>query len=123
MRLLLADNNVSVRRALRLLLSQQPGMVVVGEAANAIDLLYRIESSGPNALLVDWRLPGMPGQELLPTLAQYYPSLKVAVMSVRPEDRSVALAAGATCFVSKADPPQRFLAALGCVREVAPVPA
>lgn len=115
MRVLLAENSVPVRRALRLLLNQQTEMAVVGEAANAIDLLYCLEASQPDVLLLDWRLPGMPGKVLLPILLQYYPDLTVVVMSVRPEDHQAALAAGAGCFVSKADPPDRFLAALACV--------
>jgi DNA-binding NarL/FixJ family response regulator len=115
MRVLLAENSVPVRRALRLLLNQQTEMAVVGEATNAVDLLYCLEASQPDVLLLDWRLPGMPGEVLLPILLQYYPDLTVVVMSVRPEDCQAALAAGAGCFVSKANPPDRFLDALACV--------
>jgi DNA-binding NarL/FixJ family response regulator len=45
MRVLLADDQSKVRSALRLLLKQEPGMSVVGEAVEAEDLLAQVEAT------------------------------------------------------------------------------
>ena len=53
MRVLLADDNVKVRSAVRLLLDQDPGMQVVGEATEPKGLVELTEASCPDMLLVD----------------------------------------------------------------------
>jgi len=59
MQILLADNQPKVRLGLRVLLERQPGFKVVGEAANAEELLARIEADRPDLVLLGWELPGL----------------------------------------------------------------
>ncbi len=99
-----------MRSALRLLLEQQPGLSVVGEAANAGELQAMVETIRPDLILLDWELPGAPAAELLPILRSCHPRLRIIALSGRPEARKAALAAGANAFVSKGDPPERLLA-------------
>ena len=112
MSILLADDRPEVRRALTILLEQQPRLTVVGEAIDAHDLLVQIEATCSDMLLLDWELPGMVGIELLSALRGINPDLLVIALSGRPGTRRAALAAGADAFVSKADPPDRLLAAI-----------
>jgi DNA-binding NarL/FixJ family response regulator len=112
MRLLLADNQAKVRFALRALLEQQPGLTVVGEAAEAGEVLAQIEAVHPDLVLLDWNLRGLAKADLLSALRQVHPDLIVVVLSARPEVRQAALEAGADAFVSKADPPERLLEAI-----------
>jgi DNA-binding NarL/FixJ family response regulator len=58
MRVFLADKQAKVRSALRLLLEQEPGLSVVGEAAEAEDLLAQVQRTRPDLVLLDWELPG-----------------------------------------------------------------
>ncbi len=110
--MLLADDQPEVRRALTILLEQQPGLTVVGEAVDAHDLLIQMEPTCPDMLLLDWELPGMAAPQLLSALRATCPGLSVIALSGRPGARRAALAAGADAFVSKADPPDRLLAAI-----------
>jgi DNA-binding NarL/FixJ family response regulator len=112
MRVLLADDQTKVRSALRLLLEQEPEMSVVGEAADAEDLLAQAEATQPDLVLLDWELPSLRTDDWLPTLRTLCPHLKVIALSGRPEARQAALDAGAEAFVSKGDPPERLLAAM-----------
>lgn len=112
MSILLADDQPEVRRALTILLEQQSGLTVVGEAVDAHHLLLQIEITCPDMLLLDWELPGMPAPQLLSTLRATCPDLLIIALSVRPGARRAALTAGASAFVSKADPPDRLLAAI-----------
>jgi DNA-binding NarL/FixJ family response regulator len=119
MQILLADAQAKVRFALRVLLERQPGFQVVGEAADADDLLVQIEACCPDLVLLGWELPRPAGSELLSALRAACPSLLVIALSGRLEARRAALSAGADAFVSKSDPPERLLAAIAdCRRRV-----
>ena len=118
-RIFLADDLAKVRSALRLLLEQEPGLCVVGEAAEAEELLTQIKATRPDLMLLDWELPGLSlansvdsGKHLLSALHAYCPDLRVIALSGQLEARPAALAAGADAFVSKGDPPERLLATL-----------
>ncbi len=117
MRVLIADDQPQVRSALRLLLKQEPGVTVVGEAEDTQQALELAAGQRPDLVLLDWELPKNAGQCLLPTLRARCPHTKVIALSGRPEARKEALAAGADAFVSKGDPPERVLAAVdNCMR-------
>jgi DNA-binding response OmpR family regulator len=64
-------------------------------------------------VLLGWELPGLPAVDSLLALRQIRSDLMVIALSGRPEARQVALDAGANAFVSKSDPPERLLAAIG----------
>ncbi|NIO69112.1 MAG: response regulator [Anaerolineae bacterium] len=115
MRVLLADDQTKVRSALRLLLEQEPGLSVVGEAAEAEDLLAQVEATQPDLVLLDWELPGLRTDDRLSALRTLCPRLKVIALSGQPEARRAALTAGADAFVSKGDPPERLLTTLRAV--------
>jgi len=118
MRILVADDQPKVRFALRVLLERQPGLKVVGEAADADDLLAQIETACPDLVLLDWELPGLAGGDLLSALRGVCPDLFIIALSGRLEVRRAALEAGADAFVYKCDPPERLLAAIAdCLAE------
>ncbi len=113
MRILIADDQVRVRQALRVLLTQQPGLRVVGEAADGQELLTQVGVKAADLVLVDWELPGLVAAGGLPALRGLCPALQVVVLSSRPGVRSAAQSAGVDAFVSKGDPPESLLTALG----------
>lgn len=112
MRVVLADDQASVRSALRLLLAQEPGMDVVAEAADATALLLAVAATAPDLLLLDWELPGLPAAQLLRLLRFERPMLKVVAMSSRPEAQRAALTEEVDVFVSKSESPQQVLSAI-----------
>ena len=115
MRIFIADRQPKVRFALRILLQRQPGLEIVGEAADASSLLVQAKACPPDLVLLGLDLPGMAEAELLPALSCIAPKPFVIALSGRPEARQSALEAGADAFVSKSDPPDRLMAAInGC---------
>jgi two-component system response regulator DesR len=112
MRVLLADDQARVRFALRVLLAQQPGIEVVGEASSADGLVALLRTTRPDLALLDWELPGLAEGGGLSALRKLCPRLAVTVLSNRPGARRAAQVAGADAFVSKGDPPERLLAAI-----------
>ena len=116
-RVLVADDQPHVRSALRLLLAQEPGITVVSEAADAEQALRMMVQQRPDLVLLDWELPGQNSVAMLHALRALRPRLRVIALSGRPEARQAALDAGADGFVSKGDPPERLLAAVGECRQ------
>lgn len=105
LRVVVADDQRNVRSGLTLMLTQEPGVAVVGEAADAAGLLLALTSTAADALLLDWELPGLLPHQLLHLLHYEQPALQIIAMSSRPEARSAALEAGAADFISKGGPP------------------
>ena len=112
MHILLADDQPKVRLALRVLLERRWGLMVVGEATNAEDLLALTHTTCPDLLLLAWELPGLSHGESLPALRGLCPDLAIVALSARPELHQVALDAGADAFVWKCEPPERLLEAI-----------
>jgi DNA-binding NarL/FixJ family response regulator len=120
MQILLADNQPQVRFGLGVLLEHQPGIEIVGEAADARDLLDQSKTVHPDLILLDWTLPKMQATNLLANLREICPKVAVIVLSGRPEARQAALDAGADGFVGKYELPEKLLAAIAqcrCTRE------
>ncbi len=68
--------------------------------------------SCPCPVLLDWELPGLAAVDLLFALGGACSDLLVIALSGRPDARQAALSAGADAFLSRADPPERFLVAI-----------
>jgi DNA-binding NarL/FixJ family response regulator len=111
MHVLLADKRAEVRSALRFLLEQEPGVIVVGTVADVPSLLAQSAAFEPDLVLLDWELPGSQATDLLPALRARRRTFVIA-LSGRPEARNEALAAGVDAFASKGEPPERLLATL-----------
>ncbi len=116
LRVLLADDQLAVRSALRLVLEQEPDVDVVGEVAEGEQLLAQVGTIRPDLLLLDWELPGLPAIDVLSTLRSLCPGTKVIALSGRPEAQEPALETGVRAFVSKGDPPERLLAIIADCR-------
>jgi DNA-binding NarL/FixJ family response regulator len=116
MQVLLADDQAKVRSAIRLLLDQEQDVEVVGEAVDATGLVDWVKVASPDLVLLDWELPGFE-PSLLVRLRRLCPSLSVIGLSGRPESRHAALSAGADAFVSKGDPPEELLEAIGACQK------
>jgi DNA-binding NarL/FixJ family response regulator len=79
--------------------------VIVGEAANGEDACLEIAAVQPDAVLMDWRLPGMDGIETTRVLRRVVPDVPVIAFASSKEDpiRDGFLEAGAQAFVHKED--------------------
>jgi DNA-binding NarL/FixJ family response regulator len=119
MRILIADDQDRVRFALRVLLAQQLGLLVIGEVSDVQGLLAEAGAGEPDVALVDWELPGLRELGGLAALRSLCPTLQIVVLSSRLGVRQVAKAAGIDAFVSKADPPEHLLSVVRTIGETA----
>jgi two-component system, NarL family, response regulator NreC len=117
-RVLIVDDHAVVRAGLRLLLSQQDDLEVVGEAADARQAIFEARALVPDVILLDVVMPGESGIEALPKLKAEAPQAKVLVLSMQDDPRYVreAFAQGADGYVLKEAADAEVVAA---IREVA----
>jgi len=126
MRILLADDQPQVRSALRLLLEQEAGLTVVGEAGEIDDLVAQAEATRPDVILMDWELPDRrprsgalhPRRALVSALRSLCPQALLIALSGRPEAGRTAMEAGVDAFISKGDPPEILLLTLRSARAI-----
>jgi two-component system response regulator NreC len=118
LRVLVVDDHAVVRAGLRLLIDREESMVVVDEAADANEAIFRVIEHKPDVLLIDVTLPGESGIEAIPKLLAASPGTKILVLSMHDDPRYVreAFAAGASAYVLKEAADAEVVAA---IREVA----
>ena len=104
--LLLVDDHPVVRQGLRLMLSAEADLEVVGEAASGEEALQRVQELRPQVVLMDIRLPGMSGTEATRLIKEARPDTLVIVMSMYDSEMYVlqAIRAGASGYLIKDSP-------------------
>jgi DNA-binding NarL/FixJ family response regulator len=115
MRVLIVDDVAAVREALRLLLGEEPGFEVVGEAADGEEALRQVEALHPDLVLMDLEMPRHGGLLAIRELCLLPHPPRIVAMSVYGADetaRTRALAAGASVFVEKGATLAEVVAAL-----------
>jgi len=111
-RFLLADDNATLRSALRLMLETRLKTPQVFEAADQAALIDQSLAQQPDCLILDWELRGFEDRNCLDGLRDLLPDLRIIVTSARPEAAEAALTAHADAFICKTDPPAEILNAI-----------
>jgi DNA-binding NarL/FixJ family response regulator len=99
-------------------LEAEEGIEPVGEAGTARDAVFEARSTKPDVILLDVVMPDQSGLEIIPTLLQDHPEVRILVLSMQDDPQYVreAFAAGAKGYVLKEAADNEVVAA---VREVA----
>lgn len=102
-RIVVVDDHGVVRLGLVALLSQQPGLTVVGQATNADEALQQVAERDPDLVILDVKLPGRDGVEACREIRSQFPNVDVIMLSSFAEPNTVAGAfmAGAKGYVLK----------------------
>lgn len=116
-RVLLADDQALVRAGFRALLSAQPDIDVVGEAADGAEAVELAATTHPEVVLMDIRMPRMDGLEATRRITTAASDTRVIVLTTFELDEYVfgALRAGASGFLLKDIDPPDLLAAVRVV--------
>ncbi|MBU0602436.1 MAG: response regulator [Gammaproteobacteria bacterium] len=102
-RILLVDDHTLFRRGLTALLSRDPHLQVVGDAADAGEAQRRAQALQPDIILLDNHLPGVTGVDALPALRDAAPAARVLMLTISEDetDLAAALRAGACGYLLK----------------------
>ena len=114
-RILLVDDQELVRAGFRIILNSEPGLEVVGEAANGADGVRLARELNPDVICMDVQMPGMDGLEAT-RLIVADPEITSHVRMLTTFDRDdylfAALAAGASGFLLKTASPENLVEAV-----------
>jgi DNA-binding NarL/FixJ family response regulator len=118
-RVLIVDDNPSVREGIMSRVSRQPDLVVCGEAATVADALRLLESTLPDVLVIDISLKEGDGIDLIKRIKQRGSNVRMLVCSMHPDslyaERS--LRAGALGYINKDNTTGRIVDAIRSVRD------
>ncbi len=103
LRVVIADDQASVREGLVLLLGGLPGIDVVGAAADGEQALALVAEHQPDAILLDLHMPVLDGIGATRRLVAEHPGVAIVVLTTYADDGSVieALQAGARSYLTK----------------------
>tara|TARA_R110000868_G_scaffold177059_4_gene415328 strand:+ start:7236 stop:7895 length:660 start_codon:yes stop_codon:yes gene_type:complete len=116
-RVVLADDHVFVRDGIKSLLETEDNIIVVGEATDGQEALETVESSKPDLLIVDIRMPHFTGIEVVEKLRNQKNPVKIIVLSMHESEEYVlkSIKAGADGYLLKGSSKEEFLKALHTV--------
>lgn len=102
-RVLLVDDHVVMRQALRLLLESQPELDVVADVENGREAVQAVEKLQPDVVLMDVVMPGLNGLEATRQIRKIAPAIRVVMLSgfVDEDQLLDALRAGASGYLIK----------------------
>lgn len=100
---LIADDHKIMRQGLHELLSEIPGISVIGTATDGAETLSKLNTLSPDLLILDISMPVMDGFEVLKNIRRKGFSVKVVVLSMHKDARTIkrALEEGVDGFVLK----------------------
>ncbi len=113
-RVFIVDDHPIVRQGLKLLIDQEPDLMVCGEAENARSVLPAIQDLKPDIAIIDISLGHDSGIELIKTIRLQHPDLPLLVLSMHDETLYAerALRAGAKGYIMKQEAPERVIIAI-----------
>ncbi|KIH96613.1 LuxR family transcriptional regulator [Streptomonospora alba] len=116
-RIVLADDETMVRAGMRAILSADPAIEVVGEAADGAEAVALVGAHLPDVALLDVQMPGTGGLEATEAITGRFPGTAVVILTTFSEDAYIAraLSGGASGFVLKTGDPRELVAGLHAV--------
>ncbi|MEV0615813.1 response regulator transcription factor [Nonomuraea sp. NPDC050404] len=116
-RIVIADDQAMVRAGLRMVVESEPGMEVVGEAADGREAVVVAGRTRPDIVLMDISMPGLDGLAAARELLEAPAPPKVITLTTFDTDENLyaALRAGTSGFLLKTSPPEQLLEAIRVV--------
>ncbi len=116
-RILIADDHAIVREGLRTLIDTEPGLTLVGEAADGVEAVTRARLLKPDVILMDMSMPRKDGLTAIREIKEADPAARILVLTSFAEDDKVfpAIKGGASGYLLKDSSPLELLNAIRAV--------
>ncbi len=113
-RIVLADDHALFRHGMRKIISDVPGMEVIGEANDGLDLLEMLRKLTPDLVVLDISMPNLRGIEAAREIRSLYPRTKVLILTMHKNKEYLyhAIASGANGYLLKEDSDEELLLAI-----------
>jgi len=102
-RVLIADDHALFRHGLAMVLKEEPGIELVGQASDGAEAVQMAAEVLPDVVLMDVRMPKINGIEAARQMKEVAPSAKIVMLTIsdKEEDRFEAIRAGARGYLLK----------------------
>lgn len=102
-RIVVVDDHILFRRGLASLLSEMPGMLVVGEASDGLEAVKVVADNLPDVVLLDVNMPGMNGVDTLLAFKKANIDTRVLMLTISEKDEDLlgSIVAGASGYLLK----------------------
>lgn len=116
-RIMIVDDHFVVRMGLVAIISTYPELVVVAECANGRQAIEMFRQHRPDVTLMDLRMPGMSGVEVIKAIREEFPNSRIIVLTTYDGDEDIyrALQAGARAYLLKDLPGDELVDAIKAV--------
>src|SRR5262252_8311657 len=116
-RILSVEDHPVFRQGLAMVLATEPDMVLVGQAANGAEAIAEFRRHRPDITLMDLRLPGTNGTDILIAIRGEFPDARIIMLSSSDTDGEIqrALRSGASGYLLKSMPQEELLAVIRSV--------
>jgi DNA-binding NarL/FixJ family response regulator len=117
-RILCVEDHPVFREGLRAMIASEPDMVFVGHAANAVEAIAQFRRHRPDVTLMDLRLPGANGTDVLISIRGEFPQARIIMLTTSDGDADIqrAMRAGASAYILKSMPLDELLGVIRSVR-------
>src|SRR5258706_6460765 len=110
-RILIVEDHPVFREGLTTIIGSEPDLLLVAQAANAVEAIAEFRRHRPDITLMDLRLPGTNGTDTLITIRGEYPNARIIMLTTSDSDGDIqrALRAGASGYILKSMPKKELL--------------
>jgi DNA-binding NarL/FixJ family response regulator len=116
-RILCVEDHPVFREGLKAMIAGEVDMVLVGHAPNAAEAISQFRRHRPDVTLMDLRLPGTNGTDVLISIRGEFPQARIIMLTTSDGDADIqrAMRAGASAYILKSMPMEELL---GVIRSV-----
>ena len=116
-RILSVEDHPVFREGLSMIIGSQPDMLLVAQAANAVEAVAEFRRHRPDITLMDLRLPGANGTDTLIAIRGEFPRARIIMLTTSDGDGEIqrSLRAGASAYILKSMPKDELLAVVRSV--------
>src|SRR5262245_5246004 len=116
-RILTVEDHPVFRAGLSTIIGSEQDMLLVAQAANAVEAIAEFRRHRPDITLMDLRLPGANGTDTLIAIRGEFPQARVIMLTTSDSDGEIkrALKGGASAYILKSMPKDELL---GVIRSV-----
>ena len=116
-RILIVEDHPVFREGLATIIGSEPDLLLVAQAATAVEAITEFRRHRPEITLMDVRLPGMNGTDALITIRGAFPDARIIMLTSSDSDGDIqrALRAGASGYILKSMPKNELLGVIKLV--------
>jgi DNA-binding NarL/FixJ family response regulator len=117
-RILLADDHILFREAMRKAIGDTEGLAVVGGVGDGLELMEFLKHTRPDLVILDLTMPNLSGLEAAREIKKLYPEVKILILSMHKSKGCLkgAFLVGVNGYLLKEDAFQDLMSAIETIR-------